>query len=210
MYKILIIIIVLIAACTSQENQNDLTTNNTIETQSNEIDSVQIWLEQSRIESNQYHRKYQNKWSAGKLKNPHQFPWKIGNKILAYYVAGEGEKSATWECRRSGGKEISQEQYAEYCAVLNDPASYNNTAAGCFLPTLAIVVYDDENVPMEYSEVCLGCNSVQTFPHMINLTRSNPRLHGLSRAARASLRKMFLEWGVPYEVYDESWDLVEE
>lgn len=91
MYKILIVIIVLITACTSQENQNDLTTNNSIESESNEIDSVQIWLEQSRIESNQYHRKYQNKWSAGKLKNPHQFPWKIGNKILAYYVAGEDE-----------------------------------------------------------------------------------------------------------------------
>jgi hypothetical protein len=214
MNKFSIILFVFIAGCNSNEIRKDLKVENTLdslivnssETESKRTDSIAVWYEQSQIEQDQFNEKYQFKWSTLKLKEPNKFPWKTGNKILVYYVAGEGEKQATWECRTSGGKEITQEQYAEYCTVLNDPESYNNTTASCFIPSLAIVVYDGENIPMEYSEVCFDCNKIITVPYEIDFNFSDTDFYGISSKARATLREMFAEWGVPYESYSDSWD----
>ena len=214
MNKYSIILFIFIVACNSNEIHEDLKIKNEIdtvivdssETELTKKDSIAVWYEQSQREHQKFNEKYQFKWSTQKLKEPKKFPWKTGSKILVYYVAGEGEKQATWECRTSGGKEITQEQYAEYCAVLNDPESYDNTTASCFIPSLAIVVYDEENIPMEYSEVCFDCNKIITVPYDIDFNFSETDFYGLSSSARKSLREMFKEWGVPYESYHDSWD----
>jgi len=170
-------------------------------------DSITIWYKKSQQEFAEFNSKYQINWLTRKVKEPNKFPWKEGKKILVYYVAGEAEKQATWECRTSSGKEITQADYEDFCDIINNPDSYNNTTASCFNPSLAIVVYDEENVPMEYSEVCLDCNRINTSPHEIDFDFFHETdFYGLSSEARSALRAMFLEWGVPYESYSESWD----
>ena len=218
MLKLSPILFVFLIACNGQENIKDQfsekiqdSTDLIIAIDSTEaIDSIAIWYQQSQKELDLFNKKYQIKWSTKTQSEPKKFPWKTGKKILVYYVAGEGEKQATWECRTSSGKQISQTQYEKYCELLNKRSSYNNTTAACFIPKLSVVVYDEENIPMEYSEVCLDCNSIISIPHAIDFDFGDTDFYGLSAGARQELRKMFAEWNVPYESYSKSWDSEEE
>ena len=173
------------------------------------IDSMEIWNANSRKEEKQFYINYMDGWNANPETKPKKFPWKVGNKIIVYKVEPVGEQKGTWQARMSLGKEISQEQYEEYCEVLNQRDSYDNTTASCFYPKLSIVVYDDNDVPMEYSEICLDCNSARTFPHELDFN-INTDFYGFSTEARYELRRIFKDWGVPYESYSSSWDKEED
>lgn len=158
---------------------------------------------QGRIELKSFRNKYENKWEN----KPKVFPYSDGSSFKVYKLDCSGEcANAAFTKRKSDGIEISKDAFLEFVALLKDPKSYDNSTAACFDPKFALIVYDGENVPMEFLSICLDCNNFRTYPGELELKYKNALLHGFSKETREKLRSIFLKWGIDYYGFAPLWD----
>jgi len=108
--------------------------------------------------------------------------------------------------RISRGKEIPKSDFIELIDLFKNPKSYGNSKANCYDPKFGLIIYDEENIPMEFLSICLDCNNFSTYPGIIEINYENEFAKGFSRKTRRKLRKMFDKWGIDYYGFSSFWD----
>lgn len=150
---------------------------------------------------------YQNKYGNDKSNGVERFPHAIASKIKVYELDCSGEcEFAVFKNRVSSGKEITQNDFDTLISILENPNSYGNGTVSCFSPKIGLVLYDDEDVPMELLSICLNCNNYRTKPGNIEVELTEDQLNGFNLKTRNKLRNLFSGWGIDYYGFSMLWD----
>lgn len=136
-----------------------------------------------------------------------KFPSSDCTLIKAYELDCKGEYNyAPFKNRKSHGIEISNQEFDDLISLLENPSSYSNPTAACFNPKIGIVIYNHDQIPVEYLSICLNCNNYRSGPGDIDVSLTNDHLKGFSQSARDSMRKRFSSWGIDYYGFSMLWD----
>jgi len=72
------------------------------------------------------------------------------------------------------------------------------------------VVYDEDEVPLEFLSICLDCNYFRSYPGRIPVKYQDEWSYGFTYETRNKLRAMFKKWGFDYYGYAPSFDNTED
>jgi hypothetical protein len=150
---------------------------------------------------------YEDKLQGKGLEFPHANP----AKTLVYRIDCHGDcHKSEFDNRVSVGKEIPEADMYALVEILKDPKSYNQGTAACYEPKFGMVLYDENNVPTEFLNICMSCNSMMSYPTGISVKLERKHMYGFSAKAREQMRQLFLKWGLDYYGYSAMFNDDEE
>ena len=139
--------------------------------------------------------------------NPFSFSSPEIKYVKAFPITCQGEcYNSVFSHRTSQGTIIHLNDFQKLITVLENPNAFNLPVAACFEPQVGLILYNSKRSPIGKIEICLGCNSIRTYPKSLKSINDNTPFTGFSKNTRRTIRELLIPYGFSQLNFTNTFD----